>query len=266
MPTSTGEKGHRPAPFLVVSELSAGYGSVPIVEGASLTVGEGEIVALLGPNGAGKSTLLKAMVGSAKLMSGAVSVGGVDITGTAAHALAAKGCGYVPQNRDVFDELSVRENLEMGGYLLDKRLLEERIEKVGLVFPALTEMMDRAARKLSGGERKMLAIARAMVLEPRLMILDEPTANLAPALAQRLLEEQIRAVARTGTAVLLVEQKARAALAVADWAYLLVAGRIVRSGDPESLLAQSDFAETFLGASGANSTGSARAVRNTGSG
>jgi branched-chain amino acid transport system ATP-binding protein len=243
-----------------------GYATVPIVEGISLTVGAGEIVALLGPNGAGKSTVLKALVGSAKLMSGSVTVGGADITGTPAHSLASKGCGYVPQNRDVFDELTVRENLEMGGYLLDKPRLETRIQQVGLVFPALTEMMDRAARKLSGGERKMLAIARAMILEPSLMILDEPTANLAPALAQRLLEEQIRAVAGTGAAVLLVEQKATAALAVADWAYLLVAGRIVRSGHPDSLLAQRDFAETFLGASGSGATRSAKGAHAPGHG
>lgn len=262
MPTSTGEPHRRPAPYLAVSELSAGYGSVPIVDDVSLTVGIGEIVTLLGPNGAGKSTVLKALVGSAKLMSGSVTLGGVDITGTPAHLLAGKGCGYVPQNRDVFEDLTVRENLQMGGYLIGKKLLETRLQKVELVFPALTEMMDRAARKLSGGERKMLAIARVMMSEPQLMILDEPTANLAPALAQRLLEEQIRAVAGTGTAVLLVEQKATAALAVADWAYLLVAGRIVRAGHPDSLLAQRDFAEAFLGGSGSRTTRSASADHN----
>jgi ABC-type branched-subunit amino acid transport system ATPase component len=250
MPTSTADRRLRPPPHLAVSDLSAGYATVPIVEGVSFTVGAGEIVALLGPNGAGKSTVLKALVGSAKLMAGTVTLSGVDITGTPAHSLAGKGCGYVPQSRDVFDDLTVRENLLMGGYLLDRRQLEGRIEKVLHVFPALSSMTDRTARKLSGGERKMLAIARVMMLEPHLMILDEPTANLAPALAERLLQEQIRAVAATGTAVLLVEQKATAALAVADWAYLLVAGRIVRQGHPDDLLAQSDFAEAFLGASG----------------
>jgi branched-chain amino acid transport system ATP-binding protein len=264
MPTSTGEFYRRPTPYLAVSDLAAGYGAVPVVQDVSLVVGTGEIVTLLGPNGAGKSTVLKALVGSAKLMSGSVMLGGVNITGAAAHSLASKGCGYVPQNHDVFAELTVRENLEMGGYLLAKATLETRVQKVSLIFPALKEMMGRAARKLSGGERKMLAIARAMMLEPQLLILDEPTANLAPIFAQQLLDEKIRAVAETGTAVLLVEQKASAALAVADWAYLMVAGQIVRSGHPHSLRAQTDFAEVFLGASSSPTTQSANPAHNAG--
>jgi ABC-type branched-subunit amino acid transport system ATPase component len=246
-----GDDYQRPPPHLVVERLSAGYSSVPVIEDVSFTVSSGEIVALLGPNGAGKSTVLKALVGSARLLSGSVTLGGADITGIRPHALADKGCGYVPQNRDVFDDLTVRENLEMGGYLLGKHELEASLVRVTDIFPALRPMMTRAARKLSGGERKMLAIARVLMLKPRMMLLDEPTANLAPALATRLLEEHIRAVAEAGTAVLLVEQKATAALAVACWAYLLVAGRVVRSGHPESLLAQADFADTFLGAANA---------------
>jgi ABC-type branched-subunit amino acid transport system ATPase component len=174
--------------------------------------------------------------------------------------LAGKGCGYVPQTNDVFGDLTVRENLEMGGYLLNKRAVDGRIEEVLGIFPRLEEMLQRAARKLSGGERKMLAIARVMMLTPRLMLLDEPTANLAPALAHRVLTEHIRTVASTGTAVLLVEQKAAAALEVADWAYLLVAGRVMRSGGPETLRAQHDFAETFLGRRDAPSPGRAQGL------
>jgi branched-chain amino acid transport system ATP-binding protein len=238
----------RPTPLLKVSGLTAGYSTTPVVQDISFTVGAGEIVALLGPNGAGKSTILKALVGTAKLLQGSVLLGEEEIATAPPHALAKKGCGYVPQSRDVFPDLTVRENLEMGGYLLAKHEIQAGIDEVTEIFEPLTAMMQRRARTLSGGERKMLAIARVMMIRPRLMILDEPTANLAPALAERLLKEHIRTVADTGAAVLLVEQKAAAALEVASWAYLLVAGRIVRSGDPDALRAQSDFAQTFLGA------------------
>jgi ABC-type branched-subunit amino acid transport system ATPase component len=227
--------------------MSAGYGGTPVVQNVSLTTGRGEVVTLLGPNGAGKSTVLKAMVGLAEMTAGSVMIGDADVTGVPPYSLAAKGCGYIPQTRDVFDELTVLENLEMGGYLLDKRTVRHRVDEVIGTFPSLAKMMNRTARKISGGERKMLAIARVMVSRPTLMILDEPTANLAPTVAHRLLHEQVPAVADRGTAILLVEQKAELALSAADWAYLLVAGRIVRSGHPAVLQAQSDFAEAFFG-------------------
>jgi ABC-type branched-subunit amino acid transport system ATPase component len=247
MPTSKADGSVRPSANLVISDLSAGYGKTPVVHEVSLSVGRGEIVAVLGPNGAGKSTILKALTGFAALQSGSISIDGQDITRAAPHTLASKGIGYIPQTRDVFEGLTVKENLEMGGYLLPKAAIVSRIEEVLVIFPALAPMLGRAARKLSGGERKMTAVARVMMTRPTLMLLDEPTASLAPALAHRLLEEQITAVARAGAAVLLVEQKAASALAVSDWAYLLVAGRVVRSGDPGTLRSQPDFAATFLG-------------------
>ncbi len=246
MPTSRDED-QRPAPILVLADLCAGYSKSPIVEDVSLTVGSGEVVTLLGPNGAGKSTVLKALIGSAIVLGGAVSVGGNDITSAPAHSLAGKGVGYVPQIRDVFEGLTVKENLEMGAYLLKKDEIPGRIDEVLETFPTLRTMLDRPARKLSGGERKMTAIARVLMARPKLMLLDEPTAGLAPALAERLLEEQIPAIGGSGTGVLLVEQKAASALAVADWAYLMVAGRISRAGHPTVLGSQSDFAEVFLG-------------------
>jgi len=250
MPISGADEPHRPPPHLIVSEMSAGYNGTPVVENVSLTAGRGEVVTLLGPNGAGKSTVLKALIGLTKMYAGSVVIGDADVTALPPHSLAAMGCGYVPQTRDVFDELTVLENLEMGGYLLDKRTLRQRIDEVAGAFPQLAKMMNRMAQKLSGGERKMLAIAKVVIRHPTLMILDEPTANLAPAFADRLLHEHIRAVADRGTAVLLVEQKAALALSAADWAYLLVAGRIVRSGHPALLQAQPDFAEAFFGGGG----------------
>lgn len=256
MHTSATDERRRPPPQLVVDGLTAGYGGATVVDDVSFTVGPGEVVALLGPNGAGKSTVLKAMVGQARITAGSVLLGGIDITSVRPHLLAGMGCGYVPQYRDVFDELTVRENLEMGGYLLGKEAIAKRIDDAMEVFPALAGMMDRPARKLSGGEHKMLAIARVMMSQPTLMALDEPTANLAPILGRRLLDEQIRAVVRSGAAVLLVEQRAAAALSVADWVYLLVAGRVVRSGHPAELRAQADFAEVFLG--GGDATTAAR--------
>jgi branched-chain amino acid transport system ATP-binding protein len=247
MRISGADEQTRPPPHLVITEMSAGYGGAPVVEHVSLTAGHGEIVTLLGPNGAGKSTVLKALVGLAKITAGSVRIGDADITKAPPYSLAAKGCGYVPQTRDVFEELTVLENLEMGGYLLDRRRIRSRIDEVIEVFPDLAKLLPRVARKMSGGERKMLAIARVMVSHPNLMLLDEPTANLAPMVAQRLLDVDIRAVADAGTAVLLVEQKAAVALSAADFAYLLVSGRIVRSGYPAILQAQPDFAEVFLG-------------------
>jgi ABC-type branched-subunit amino acid transport system ATPase component len=159
------------------------------------------------------------------------------------------GLGFVPQTKDVFDTLTVTENLEMGGYLLTKLQLAARIEAVMSAFPALADMRSRTASKLSGGERKMLAIARVLMLEPSVLILDEPTSNLSPELSRAVLREQVRRLADAGTAVLLVEQKAFEALAVSDWAYLLVAGRIEIAGPASEILARPDIREVFLGQS-----------------
>jgi ABC-type branched-subunit amino acid transport system ATPase component len=234
---------------LSLHDVAAGYGAAPIVSGADISVGAGEVVSVIGPNGAGKSTLLKAVTGRLPVMTGAVRFRGCDITNMRGHRLARLGLGFVPQTRDVFDTLTVTENLEMGGYLLAKHQLAPRIEAVLSTFPALAGLRSRTASRLSGGERKMLAVARVLMLEPAVLILDEPTSNLSPELSRAVLRDQVRRLADSGTAVLLVEQKAFEALSVSDWAYILVAGRIEISGPASEILSRPDIREVFLGQS-----------------
>jgi branched-chain amino acid transport system ATP-binding protein len=238
----------RPAPILRAEGITSGYGGVPIVQGVSIAVGKGEIVAMIGPNGAGKSTMLKSLVGILKPSAGKILLGADDVTGHPPEDLAKRGVGYVPQVQDIFEPLSVRENLEMGGYLLKDSAIPARIKEVCDVFPALSPMMRRRADKLSGGERKMLAIGRVLMLDPSVLILDEPTANLAPILADAVLRDQVRRLADAGKAVLLVEQRARAALEIADWTVVLVSGVTRLEGRPKDLLERSDFEALFLGA------------------
>jgi ABC-type branched-subunit amino acid transport system ATPase component len=238
----------RPEPSLRADDLTAGYGGVPVIRDVSISVGPGEVVAVIGPNGAGKSTLLKSLVGILRLSTGRILLGTDDVTGRAPEELAKRGVGYVPQVQDIFEPLSVRENLEMGGYLLKDSQIPGRMKDVSDVFPALAPMMRRRADKLSGGERKMLAIGRVLMLDPRVLILDEPTANLAPILADRLLRENVRTLADAGKAVLLVEQRARAALDIANWTVVLVSGVTRLEGRPRDLLERSDFEAMFLGA------------------
>ena len=203
---------------------------------------------MIGPNGAGKSTLLKSLVGILRVTSGRVVLGEEEVTNRPPEELARRGVGYVPQVNDIFEPLTVHENLEMGGYLLRGSRLQDRIHEVGEVFPALPPMLKRRADKLSGGERKMLAIARVLMLDPKVLILDEPTANLSPKLADNLLREQVTRLAAGGKAVLLVEQRARAALQVASWTSVLVSGTTRLEGRPADLLRRDDFEELFLGA------------------
>src|ERR1700682_3569409 len=236
-----------PVPSLRAEHITSGYEGVPVVRDVSISVGPGEIVAVIGPNGAGKSTLLKSLVGILRLTGGKISLGPDAVTGHPPEDLAKRGVGYVPQVQDIFEPLSVKENLEMGGYLLKDSALPARIKEVCEVFPALTPMMKRRADKLSGGERKMLAIARVLMLDPRVLILDEPTANLSPQLADALLREHVRRLADLGKAVLLVEQRARAALEVANWTQVLVSGLTRLEGRPGELLERPDFEELFLG-------------------
>jgi ABC-type branched-subunit amino acid transport system ATPase component len=239
----------RPAPVLKAVNVTAGYGGVPVIRDVSIDVGPGEIVAVIGPNGAGKSTLLKSLVGILSLSGGRVSLGDEDVTGHSPEDLARRGVGYVPQVNDIFEPLTVTENLEMGGYLLSSAEIKSRIAGIGSVFPQLPPLLKRRADKLSGGERKMLAIARVLMLDPKVMILDEPTANLSPKLADTLLREQVTRLAGVGKAVLLVEQRARAAMQIASWISVLVSGAIRLEGRPADLLRRQDFEELFLGAS-----------------
>jgi len=238
----------RPAPSLSAEGITSGYGGVPVIRDVSIAVGPSEIVAVIGPNGAGKSTLLKSLVGILRVTSGRVVLGDDDVTNRPPEELARRGVGYVPQVNDIFEPLTVHENLEMGGYLLSGSRLQDRIREVGEVFPALPPMLKRRADKLSGGERKMLAIARVLMLDPSVLILDEPTANLSPKLADNLLREHVIRLATAGKAVLLVEQRARAALQIASWTSVLVSGTTRLEGRPADLLRREDFEELFLGA------------------
>ena len=238
----------RPAATLQADRVTAGYGNIPVVRDVSIAVGPSEIVAVIGPNGAGKSTLLKALVGILHVTSGRVVLGADDVTNHAPEELARRGVGYVPQVNDIFEPLTAQENLEMGGYLLPQRALGDRVVEVAKVFPALPPLLKRRADKLSGGERKMLAIARVLMLDPKVLILDEPTANLSPKLADSLLKDHVTRLAGLGKAVLLVEQRARAALQIASWTSVLVSGEVRLEGRPQDLLARQDFEELFLGA------------------
>jgi branched-chain amino acid transport system ATP-binding protein len=244
MPTSSAKPAER---LLAVEHLVAGYNGLPVVSDVSLAIDPGEIAVIIGANGSGKSTLLKAVVGHIETMAGSVRFDGDDITGRGTADLVRRGIGYVPQLDDVFYSLSVAENLEMGGYLLPRDELPARREEVLAILPALAAMLSRDAAKLSGGERKMLAIARALMLRPRVLALDEPTANLSPKLAASILQEQVRRLANEGVAVILVEQRATLALEIADWAYVLVAGSIRLSGPARDILAREDLGEIFLG-------------------
>ena len=230
--------------------MMSGYGAVPVVRDVSLSIGTGEIVAVIGPNGAGKSTLLKALVGILHISQGTVRLGEHDVTNLPPEDLARRGIGYVPQVGDIFEPLTVMENLEVGGYLLKPPVIPQRIEEVCSVFPALRAMLRRRADKLSGGERKMLAIARVLMLDPLVLIVDEPTANLSPQLADILLRERILGLARLGKAVLLVEQRAKAAMQIANWTMVMVSGTVRLEGPPDDLLGRSDFEAIFLGAKG----------------
>jgi ABC-type branched-subunit amino acid transport system ATPase component len=239
----------RPSAVLRLDDVAAGYGAAPIVSGVSISVGSGEVVSVIGPNGAGKSTLLKTVTGRLRVMTGTITFGDRDVTNMRGNSLARMGLGFVPQTRDVFDTLTVAENLEMGGYLLSKSQIAARADTVMSVFPALAGMQTRTASKLSGGERKMLAMARVLMLEPSVLVLDEPTSNLSPDLSRSVLRDQVRRLADAGTAVLLVEQKAFEALGVSDWAYILVAGRVEIAGPASDIVARPDIREVFLGRS-----------------
>ena len=247
MPTSSGSEAARPKAHLEVQDLSAGYGGAPIVNGSSASVGLGEIVTIVGPNGAGKSTFLKAVVGMIPAMTGKVLIAGEDVTNMRANLLAKRGLGYVPQVNDVFDTLTVVDNLAMGGYLLNSSEVATRTEAVLEVFPALKRMLKRTASKLSGGERKMLAMARVLMLEPKILVLDEPTSNLSADLSRMLLEDHVHRLGKAGTAVMIVEQKALAALQISDWAYVMAGGSMKVSSGAKELLAREDIGEVFLG-------------------
>ncbi len=231
---------------LEVDELVAGYiPEVNILNGCDLVVEEGEFVGIIGPNGAGKSTLLKAVLGLCHVRSGTVSLDGHDITGTKAHKLIERGVGYVPQTRNVFPSLTVTENLEMGCFL-KPGVFAERFEYVVGLFPRLGERAAVRAGSLSGGERQMVAMGRALMLAPRVLLLDEPSAGLSPVLQDQVFV-QCKAINATGVAILMVEQNARRCLQVCDRGYVLDQGRNAYTGTGRHLLTDPLVIELYLG-------------------
>jgi branched-chain amino acid transport system ATP-binding protein len=234
------------APLLQVDEVVGGYRpDLPILHGVSIEVGASEVVTIIGPNGAGKSTLIKAIAGLVRVDAGSVRFEGRPITNAPAHRLASAGIAYVPQRENVFATLTIAENLRLGAYSIAAGHAE-RAERALEMFPLLAERRSQKARVLSGGERQMLAIARALMTEPRLVMLDEPTAGLAPRVVGDMFA-MVRGLAARGIAVLMVEQNARTALARSDRGYLLVEGRTRASGPAKDLLDDPLISESFLG-------------------
>jgi branched-chain amino acid transport system ATP-binding protein len=232
--------------FLTVEGVVAGYSAADeVLKGVDLEVGRGEIVSVIGPNGAGKSTLLKVIAGVLRPSRGHVRLADRALEGRPPREISALGVAFVPQERNVFPTLSVRENLEMGGYL-DPARARARIEAIFARFPLLAERRRHAARTLSGGQRQILAMAMALMVEPSLLLLDEPSAGLAPMAAERLFET-IGAINRDGVAIVVVEQNALEALAIAARGYILVDGRNSRTGAAAALAADPDVRRIFLG-------------------
>jgi len=234
-------------PVLDVRGLDAGYGALQILFGVDLAVGAGEHVLVFGPNGAGKSTLIKALFGLVRPGAGTITVEGRDVTGRAPERLAAEGLAYVPQLSNVFASLTVQENLEIGGAALPAARRGARIAEMVDLFPALAPRLRQPAGTLSGGERQMLALARALIPEPRLMLLDEPSAGVAPKLVDRIFT-LVAGLRETGVSVLMVEQNARQALARVDRGYVMEGGAVRLEAPAADLLENPEVTELYLGA------------------
>jgi ABC-type branched-subunit amino acid transport system ATPase component len=233
--------------LLQVEGLSVGYGGQPIVNDVSLRAVAGQITALVGLNGAGKSTLLKGIAGILRPSAGKVILGGRQVEDRPAESMIRLGMSYVPQLRNVFGSLSVYENLEMGGYILKGGRLKRKIDDVLHLFPDLEPALRRQARTLSGGQSHMLAIARGLMVDPKVLLLDEPMAGLSP-LAEKSVRERIHAVNGAGVAVVIVDQNVRAALKSADWGYVLALGRNAAEGPGATLLETDIIGNLFTGA------------------
>ena len=233
------------AAYLDAEQLVGGYGGMDILKGVSLTVNRGEIAVIVGPNGAGKSTAMKAVLGLVNLKEGRVRLAGRDITALSPQARVAQGMAFVPQTQNVFASMSVEENLEMGAYLRRDDIQATR-DQVYALFPILAEKRKQAAGQLSGGQRQQVAVGRALMTEPSLLLLDEPTAGVSPKVMGELFA-RIQAVRDSGIAVLMVEQNARQALEIADRGYVLVTGRNAFSDSGAGLLANPEVRRAFLG-------------------
>ena len=234
-------------PLLEVEQLAVTYGAIQALRGVSLTVGKGEVVALIGANGAGKTSTLRAISGMIKPAGGRVRFGGEDTTRLASHQLVPRGMAHAPEGRGIFPNLTVSENLELGAYLRkDADGVRADLDRNYALFPILAERRRQPAGTLSGGEQQMLAISRALMSRPRLLLLDEPSLGLAPQITE-LIFRTLREVNATGVSILLVEQNAHLALALAHFAYVLETGEVVMQGQGRALLESSDIRKAYLG-------------------
>lgn len=231
--------------YLIGRNMWGGYGGVDILRGCTIGVQKGEIAVIVGPNGAGKSTAMKAMLGMLDLREGEVLIEGRDITQLTPQARVAEGIAFVPQTDNVFVSMSVRENLEMGAYLRDDDI-EETIDQVYSLFPVLSQKRHQAAGELSGGQRQQVAVGRALMTRPKVLMLDEPTAGVSPIVMDELFE-RILEIRETGMAILMVEQNARQALALAHRGFVLAGGQNRFTASGAELLADPEVAKSFLG-------------------
>ena len=232
-------------PFLAAEGMTGGYGAADILHDCTLTVEKGQIAVIVGPNGAGKSTAMKAVFGMLRLRGGHVRLDGEDITHLSPQDRVAKGMGFVPQTNNVFPSMSVEENLEMGAFLR-RDDFRATMEQVFDLFPILKDKRRQPAGELSGGQRQQVAVGRALMTQPKLLMLDEPTAGVSPIVMDELFDRIIE-VARTGISILMVEQNARQALEIADKGYVLVQGANKYTDTGEALLADPEVRRTFLG-------------------
>jgi branched-chain amino acid transport system ATP-binding protein len=233
--------------MLEVKGLEAGYGSIQVLKGIDLSVKKGSIVSLIGANGAGKTTTLMALSGILKDRSGQIILEGEDVSSETPHGMVARGVSQVPEGRRVFGMLSVKENLELGAYLRkDKEGIKKDIEKVEGFFPILKERANQSAKTLSGGEQQMLAIGRALMARPKVLLLDEPSLGLAPLIVKKIFEV-IQDINRSGTTILLVEQNAFMALKISDYAYVIETGSIMFHDKAENLLKNPKIRKAYLG-------------------
>ncbi len=233
--------------MLRVNDIHCGYDNVPVIFGASLEVAEGELVAIVGANGAGKSTAMRTIAGLMHPTRGSIEFMGENISRTPAHTTLKKGISFVPEGRRLFAKLTVRQNLELGAFTeKDRKVVEERLEEVYQLFPLLKERSRQTAETLSGGEQQMCAIARGMMSKPRLLMLDELSLGLMPALVEKVINAVVQ-INRRGTTVLLVEQMVQEALEVADRGYVIQTGRIVQSGPARDLLESEEVRKAYLG-------------------
>jgi len=233
--------------MLEVRDLRVDYGAAPALSDVSLDIAERQLVCVVGPNGAGKTTLINALAGLHPIKAGRIAMDGRDLTSLAPHRFCGTGIAIVPEGRRLFARMSVRENLEIGSYVAAARKERERsLAQVCALFPAVREKLDAPAASLSGGQQQMVAIARALMARPRLLLLDEPSLGLSPLMVQ-VMFRAIRDVNAAGTAVLLVEQNVAMALEIADRAYLLEEGRIIAHGTPDAVFNHPDLRRAYLG-------------------